>query len=323
MSQGKEYHMKKAKFVLVLLGLVLIGSSLAYYEHSAKEPVGVPAAAQPDVQTVTNHGAVTALLPRLPTKQAKAEISEDVPLSEELAGRPDLVVAQMLPAAQRGSVPAMKSLALALRSCRTARVATDDEITQRQIDDTARSQAIMDRAGQNYDVAATAAETQHAIDQERSIRDACASVDAHETSQWTTWLEKAANTGDARAMQDYVNLALSDFRDANTLAANLDEASRRKDLAFQYGNDLLAHGDCDVLPRLQLYAPNPMQALIYGSAANERTKSQMISSGAPDIQGASQAIDDITARLASNVDPSQVPAASAAAQYLLRNYCSE
>jgi hypothetical protein len=276
-------------------------------------------------QTVQHGATVTALLkPALLSRMPLPHHTNSVTtkavsqISVPTIATPDLVVAQMSPQAKQGSAESMRYLGEALRRCAMADMSDDRTLQNRQIDEQLQLEEALKGSGSGIDSAQQAKNVATNIAEKAELREACAKLDPGQIKGWLEWLERSALAGDIDAKRDYANSALTDYQ-AGVAVSDLDEAVRRRDLARQFSEDLLASGDCSVLNNLHTTAVDLASAYAYELAYVENTKAAMIRAGSdPNTFGA---LDNYMAGQAARVPPEQLDAARSASDYVLQTYC--
>lgn len=318
-------RVKRSWYVALLAALIALGVAYVFLNSAGERPandlpVEVPSA-------VESRGPESRdFLDELPppgtnVKRAAANVSEQVPdLPDET--RPDLLVERMLPLAYKGSIDAMREAGRGMYECFVADRSSDVQIEQKFVDRISRIEEGLRAGGQEFSVAEHTAGARAAIERTRAIRDACASVEDSVSRSWADWTEKAARAGDEPAMRQFIQWARAELFGRRTELWTLESAVRKRDIAFEFAGRLLAAGDCEMLLHRSEFASNSETAYVYGFAANSVFRDAAIFRQGEDISIILQTLDSTTARLASEVLPNRLAAATESARTILTRYCS-
>jgi hypothetical protein len=234
--------------------------------------------------------------------------------------KPSAIVSASVKRAEHGDAQAMRRIADSLRRCAEVPRLSNDALAERQIDISLKDEAILRDSGIAVDPAAQAARVQARIDEQESVREACASVSPAQSSTWIAWLQRAADAGDRGAEREYVDVAYAEFRDG-VPADRLEEAVQRRDTVRRYAEDLLTGGDCAALEPLQWSVSQPLDAFRYHVAYVELTRRRALAQGAD--PASLSPLDTFLADRGTVLSESEREAAEASAEALLRRSCPQ
>lgn len=115
------------------------------------------------------------------------------------------------------------------------------------------------------------------IDDNATLRAACARVSPDLVAHWLDPLDRAARSGDVDAMREYARVAMNEYTDAAAVVGNIDEVITRRDKARAYLDEALRRGDSTALVDLanaysesatgNIYAADAARAHAYAYAA--------------------------------------------------------
>lgn len=85
------------------------------------------------------------------------------------------------------------------------------------------------------------------IEDNASLRAACARLPADLVAHWLDPLDRAARSGDVDAMREYARVAMNEYTDTAAVVGDIDEVITRRDKARTYLDEALRRGDSRAL----------------------------------------------------------------------------
>jgi hypothetical protein len=286
--------------------------------HAAPD---TPAAhAVPSTQPAASAKIITALVPKKapPKRDPPARFVVRAPMDQ-----PDLVVAEVKPAAEAGDLAAMRTLGEVLNRCAHADMRSDSEIEAAAAKESLDIEYLKTQ-GVSTIVDGESDPTRMAVkmaDTKKQLRDACQRIPADQLKTASDWIERAAASGDEGAGTDLAGRLVPRIRDQNLTVEQREEArSQMIDLL----QEQIALGHCNnmVLNMFWQDSRDPMLVYIYGGILMRRGIAT-IDSLAPEKRETELALLQLEDRkFAAALPPDQLAAAEATRAYIEANYCS-
>lgn len=217
-----------------------------------------------------SQGIATKLAPRLPARAANLALpNSNVPL--------DQAIPLLLEFAESGDTDAEVELSFRLSVCTKHALRASDEADRSDLD-----MIETDKTDDHFndEQRAVRAANMHArVDQRAYDRKACGELPGDLRSNWLTWIDQAAQSGNTNAMLEYARLSTADYDSVNAIVTDVDTAIERRDKARAYLQEALQLGDLRSLSDLayayfessgntpSVYAADASQAYAYAYAS--------------------------------------------------------
>jgi len=293
-------------------------------EGAAKPATAVtPTAALnvPNAPPATSAKTITALVPK------KAPPKRDPPprfVVRAPMDQPDLVVAEVKPAAEAGDFEAMRTLGEVLNRCAHADMRNDSEIEAAAAKESLDIES-MSKQGLNMGVNAGTDPARWAIDianRKKRERDSCLKIPADELKTAGEWIARAAANGDENASLDLAGTLVPQINDKSLLLEQREQL-RSQLLNLLQNQVTLGHCNNGVLNLYLQESHDPMLVYIYGGILMRRGIA-VIDSQPPEKREAElAALHQEERKFAAAVPPDLLAAAETTRAYVETNYCSD